>query len=141
MSVGWASARTAPWPKASTSEGVNGPRSRRAATLSLRFAPLSAAKLPLVVTVNAPVNDRSVAGPLRERRLAAGVSQRRLAALAECSETMIRQLEGGYTPSYSDVLGRIARALDALDALDDEDPAATPGLVTTSAGQGGHGRP
>lgn len=85
------------------------------------------------MTVNAPVNGTAVAGPLREHRLAAGVSQRRLAALAECSETMIRQLEGGYTPSYSDVLGRIARALDALN---DEDPARQPGLVKTSAGQG-----
>ena len=86
------------------------------------------------MTVNAPVNGTAVAGPLRARRLAAGVSQRQLAALAECSETMIRQLEGGYTPSYSDVLGRIARALNTLDT--DEDPARQPGLVKTSAGTG-----
>ena len=86
------------------------------------------------MTVNAPVNGTAVVGSLRERRLAAGVSQRRLAALAECSETMIRQLERGYAPSYSDVLGRIARALNTLDT--DEDPARQPGLVKTSAGTG-----
>jgi hypothetical protein len=48
---------------------------------------------------------------------------------------MIRQLEGGYTPSYSEVLRRIARALDSLN---DEGAAAEPRLVKTSAGTGRH---
>jgi len=82
------------------------------------------------MTVNA-ANATSVTGPLRERRLAAGVTQRQLAARAECSETMVRVLEGGYRPSYGDVVGRVARALDALN---DEDAAAEPRLATTSVG-------
>jgi transcriptional regulator with XRE-family HTH domain len=86
------------------------------------------------MTVNAPANATSVTGPLRERRLAAGVSQRRLAELAGCSETMIRQLERGYRPGYSAVVGRIARALAVLQ--DDEGAAAEPRLVKTSAGTG-----
>ncbi|MGI8597503.1 MAG: helix-turn-helix transcriptional regulator [Thermoleophilaceae bacterium] len=78
-------------------------------------------------------------GPFRARRVAAGLSQQRLAELAGCSVAMVRVLEGGYKPSYSDVLGRIARVLDALQ--DDEDLAPhEPGPVTASAEQGRHGR-
>jgi hypothetical protein len=48
---------------------------------------------------------------------------------------MIRQLERGYRPGYSAVVGRIGRTLEAL-LQNDEGAAAEPRLVKTSAGTG-----
>lgn len=82
------------------------------------------------MTVNVAVNGMDDTGPLRPRRLAVHVSQRRLAELAGCSETMVRQLEGGYKPSYGDVLARIVRTLETLE--NDGGAAGQPRLVTTT---------
>lgn len=55
---------------------------------------------------------------IRERRRAQDLSQQRLAELADCSLSMVRQLESGYQPEASRVLDRIEAVLD-LSANDD----------------------
>lgn len=53
---------------------------------------------------------------LRERRKRAGLSQQALADLAGASRTMIRLLEGGYTPTRrSSVSERLERILSELE--------------------------
>lgn len=83
-----------------------------------------------VVSANAPEEAKADGGPLRVRRRAARLSQQRLAELAGCSVAMVRVLEGGYQPTKSKVLGEITKALAHLE---DEDLAATRGLVKTSS--------
>jgi transcriptional regulator with XRE-family HTH domain len=61
-------------------------------------------------------------GGLREQRRVTGLSQQKLAERAGCSIGMIRLLEAGYRPRWSDVLERITAAL-AESGREDEDPA------------------
>lgn len=56
---------------------------------------------------------------IRARRLAAGFSQQRLAERARCSVGYVRLLESGYTPGESEVLERIARALNDVEPAGD----------------------
>jgi len=64
--------------------------------------------------------------PLRSRRLALGLSQEKLARNADCSTAMVKLLECGFTPTRSEVLGRIKDALAAAEAPhNDSAPAGT----------------
>jgi DNA-binding transcriptional regulator YiaG len=49
---------------------------------------------------------------LRELRQARGLSQENVARLADCSTSMVRQLERGYIPAGSAVLPRLLEALN-----------------------------
>lgn len=49
--------------------------------------------------------------PMRKRREALGLTRQQLAALADCSLSMLQMLEGGYTPSTGQVVGRVEKAL------------------------------
>ncbi len=58
--------------------------------------------------------DRS-SNELRRRRERLGLSRARLAGLARCSVSSIDNLEAGYVPQRSAVLGRIFAVLDRLE--------------------------
>ena len=55
---------------------------------------------------------------IKERRLSAGLTQQELAARADCSLAYVTMLERGLSPSRSNVLPRILRALDAAPATE-----------------------
>jgi Helix-turn-helix domain len=65
--------------------------------------------MEVITTGAAPVD-------VRARRLAVGLDQRELAERAQCSESMIRILERGYRPRYSDTLSRVIAVIEATEA-------------------------
>lgn len=62
--------------------------------------------LPMEITVTPEGVD------IRERRLELALSQERLAREADCSTAMVKLLERGFTPTRSEVLPRILKALN-----------------------------
>ena len=66
------------------------------------------------------INPKRGGDNLRARREAAGLTRQQLAQRAGCSMSAVGLLEGGYSPSRSDVLARIEQALtkDELEGGD-----------------------